>query len=1052
MQDLFENIQKKSNSFFDEAYQKLNQAQRKAVDHIDGPVMVIAGPGTGKTQILSIRIGNILLQTDTDPKSVLCLTFTEAGASEMRRRLFEFIGPTAFDVNIFTFHAFCNFIIRSNPEAFELFGEFDLVDDLELREILSDILDDLKPGEPLFNYKNQYENLIFNLLEFFNQIKKENWNVNNLINDLKNELKEAKHHEKFKYQRKVGNFVKGDFNEKKYEEFARRINRTIHALQLFDNYNAALFKLQRYDYNDMIQWVLKKFTLDQGFLLNYQERYLYILVDEYQDTNGSQNDILYSLISYDEQPNVFVVGDDDQAIYRFQGAKISNMLEFKKRFDPTIIMLTENYRSTQGILNVAGVSISNNMDRLIHSDPNLSKDLTASGKYRQLEHKPILKQYTSRQAEVTDIGIMIEKLITQGEDPKEIAILFRKNADAEAYVNYFEAKKIPYQVSRKLNVLTEPFIKQIILLLRTIQHEIDHPFQSLPYLFEIFHFPFIAIPLLDIGLLANYRNSLLEKMEEADYTKSQIEFYQCLQNKEILKQLNISDTERIADFAFSFFDLAQAISSHTLQVWFERLLHQFDILNFIVGHEERTFLLQLLHKFFEFLKLESSKDPAITLEKFLHRLNLMEKHKLSLDYQQLIGNKSGVQLSTLHSAKGLEYDHVFMVDQSDKSSKILNRRNFILPETIYQEGESNEDLRRLFYVGLTRAKKNLHLSYATDDHAKKKTVASPFVLEISDPTIINADVPQIKDDNVFEFLLSELRYKKPDFKSLDDPYIDAFIEQYKMNPTGLNKYLECPVQFYYENVLRIPSARTASMGFGKAMHKALELFLKTQDLKKELNIQLLLTYFDKAMIKLKSHFTNKEFESYRSEGHRSLPDFVVKHQTSWKHMEWMRFEQKMETILSNGVPVTGMLDRMDYLGDHLYVIDYKTGSTNSIGKYVKGPDEKNPQGSSYWRQMVFYNLLLDSKKEFLGKRSKYIFYYLIKDAAEKYHEKEIIVSDDHKEMLLNLIQETYNKIRNKVFSPGCGLDTCRWCQYIESGATTNHSGEEEDELGEEEFD
>ena len=353
------------NKAFAKELKRLNPAQKVAVEQIDGPVLVIAGPGTGKTHILTSRIGNILLETDTQPHNILCLTFTDAGVYAMRERLLELIGPEAHRVHIFTFHSFCNKIIK---ERMELFGRHDLepLSELERVEIVRKLIDGLPQNHPLKQGKRDryfYESQLYDL---FQRMKSEAWTVKYVHEKIDEYLADLPSRPEYIYQRKTKDAVKGDLKQAKIDEQVERMERLRAASHLFPNYNAAMQQARRYDFADMILWVLREFERNEALLRNYQEQYLYFLVDEYQDTNGSQNAILHKLIEYWDNPNVFIVGDDDQSIFEFQGARLKNLLDFHDDFqeDLTLVLLEDNYRSSQKILDSSKVLIDKNKGML----------------------------------------------------------------------------------------------------------------------------------------------------------------------------------------------------------------------------------------------------------------------------------------------------------------------------------------------------------------------------------------------------------------------------------------------------------------------------------------------------------------------------------------------------------------------------------------------------------------------------------------------------------------------------------------------------------------
>ena len=361
---------------FEEEYSKLNEKQRIAVDTIEGPVMVIAGPGTGKTQILASRIGKILLETDAQPENILCLTYTDAGAMAMRKRLLQFIGPDAYKVNLYTFHAFCNDVIQENLSLFEKTA-LDPVSDLEKIELFKELIDSFPKNHPLKRYRGDVYFEINNLQSLFSNMKKEGWTPEFINKKIDEYLTSLPTRDEFIYKRKYKEYNAGDLKKDKIEEEKERMEKLRAAVDEFDRFQQLMRKKNRYDFDDMINWVIKAFEENKNLLAGYQEKFQYILVDEYQDTSGTQNKLVELLISYWDKPNVFVVGDDDQSIYRFQGANVENMIDFVGNYkdDLLTVVLTNNYRSTQPILDVSKTLINRNEERLVKKIEGLSKDL-----------------------------------------------------------------------------------------------------------------------------------------------------------------------------------------------------------------------------------------------------------------------------------------------------------------------------------------------------------------------------------------------------------------------------------------------------------------------------------------------------------------------------------------------------------------------------------------------------------------------------------------------------------------------------------------------------
>ncbi|MCX6712514.1 MAG: ATP-dependent helicase, partial [Candidatus Vogelbacteria bacterium] len=435
---------------FEEAYKRLNKAQKEAVDTIEGPVMVAAGPGTGKTQILALRIANILLKTDTKPENILAITFTESGVLSMRRRLAEIIGTPAYAVAINTFHGFCNDIIKDEPESFpNIIGATNITDVDQIR-ILEEILLNEKLKE--LTTRNDPFYYLRAILSSINELKREGVSFAKFQSEIKKSLKEFEsiddlYNEKGKYAGQM---------KSKYVDELKRLKKNGELGQVYEVYQAKLRELKYYDYSDMITEVAEVLDENTELLLKLQEQYQYILVDEHQDTNNAQNQVIELLSNYFENPNLFVVGDDKQAIYRFQGASLENFLYFKKRYpEARLIFLDENYRSSQKILDVA--------DSLLAGD----KKLKAKSGH---DNEPIkLYEFSKTEVEEYFLAQDIADKIKSGVAPEQIAVFYRDNRDVFAIAKSLEQAGVPVAIESDQDILSDIDLRKLITIFRAVE-------------------------------------------------------------------------------------------------------------------------------------------------------------------------------------------------------------------------------------------------------------------------------------------------------------------------------------------------------------------------------------------------------------------------------------------------------------------------------------------------------------------------------------------------------------------------------------------------------
>jgi len=455
---------------FQKRLSKLNPEQLLAVETTEGPVMVVAGPGTGKTETLGARIANILYtQTDIEAGNILCLTYTTAGVVAMRKRLISFIGSSAHKIEIHTFHSFCNKIIQENSDYFPV-QDAENISELSQYELLEKLLKNL-PADDLHFQKNSYS-YAKNLLGLFNTFKSESWEAKEVRDACALYLQELQSDENMQYKRKYTDkksgkvYQKGDLNEKNYKAIEEKIAKVVSATHLFEKYQKALSENGQYDFQDMIIWVLDAFEKDKNFLAEYQERFQYILVDEFQDTNGSQKELVDYLCSYWDEPNIFVVGDTKQAIFRFAGASDKSYSSLLGKLSQVeTIELEHNYRSHQNILNTSHSLISKSE---YHKDEIKLKAFFDKGGIFQY------RQFGNDKMELLYVAQDIKQRIADGQDINNIAVLYRNNKDGEDIRNLLSIYGIPVRDFSKKNILKDRDVMKIFLLLRSIYNMDDN--------------------------------------------------------------------------------------------------------------------------------------------------------------------------------------------------------------------------------------------------------------------------------------------------------------------------------------------------------------------------------------------------------------------------------------------------------------------------------------------------------------------------------------------------------------------------------------------------
>ena len=1023
-----------------------------AVDTIEGPVMVIAGPGTGKTQILAARIGKILIETDASPENILCLTYTDAGVVAMRKRLLGFIGPDAYKVNIYTFHAFCNDIIQENLSLFER-TVLDPISELERIELFKQLIDAFPKNHPLKRYRGDVYYEIGNLKNLFSDIKKEGWSTETINRKIDEYIASLPTRDEYIAKRATKEFKKGDLRTDKIEEEKEKMEKLRAAVNEFDHYQQMMRKRNRYDFDDMINWVLKAFQENKQLLANYQERYLYILVDEYQDTSGTQNNLVELLISYWDKPNVFVVGDDDQSIYRFQGANVENMEAFIKKYANLLtIVLENNYRSTQPILDISKTLIDKNQSRLIKTNPELklTKNLVSSNPLiNQSTTAPIIKEYESQRQEMADIVMQVQVLVNSGVNPGKIAIIYKENKYGETLSKFFSLKNLPVYSKRNLNLFEIPFAQKLIAILRYLAAEHDTPYGGDEMLFEILHFDFYKIPPIEIA-------KLTVEVADRQFGQNKTSIRRLLYEKANSPAKDLFDNglpEPLKKASQIFERLIGEVSNVTIQTLLENIVRVGGILNFVMQSLEKIWLLQVLTALFDFVAEETRRNPFIKLEELVQIIDLMEDNEIAIPLVQSSGSDKGVNLLTTHGSKGLEFEYVFFAGCNANfwEKKRSMGRGYKMPDTIFSitsKATEEEELRRLFYVALTRAEKYLAISYAHFKNDGKEMEPSMFIEEILDQHAIPVEKIPADTQMLMEFESLQFMETAPEIEKAEEDFITHIMEKFVMSVTALNNYLKCPLEFYFKNLIRIPSPKNEASEFGSSVHYALQkLYEKMKaDPKQQFpSKEEMLKDFNWFMHRHRESFTKEAFERRVEYGIEVLGNYYDKYVNSWNKIAVV--ELNIRNVVVKEVPIKGKLDKLEFNGREVTVVDYKTGDIEKAADKLKPPNEKQPNGGDYWRQAVFYKILVDNYKSKDWKVSATEFDFVEPNKKKEYKKERINIGAEDITTVEQQIVDSWQKIQTREFYTGCGKEDCHWCNFVKTNnmAVALHELDEENE-------
>jgi DNA helicase-2/ATP-dependent DNA helicase PcrA len=1014
---------------FEERYQSLNKEQKKAVDTTEGPVLVIAGPGSGKTELLALRVGNILKGGNAKASNILCLTFTETAARNMRERLETLIGADAYRVGIYTFHSFCTDVIGRYPEYFFNQVSFRPASDLTQSEILQTIFERLPHKHPLgsFHPERGYAYLKecqirikdikkggFTPARFKELLDENSTSYEKLHSILEKYLperigkdsvtafvsmKDALQKEGSSIAKSYAVAIasaldeveaqekntplstwKSEFTGK--DESGKRVFKDFLSLpklyalvEVYEKYQEALFKDGYFDYEDMILQVVEALNKHITLRTELEEMYQYIMVDEFQDTNNAQLLLVKAISSnpvHEGRANVCVVGDDDQAIYKFQGAELSNLLSFSELYtDVERVVLTENYRSTQTVLDFARKVVVQGVHRLETRYKDIRKDLSAKNK--GLEKGAIhTLSFSSQEEEYAYVGEEIKKLLTQGIHASDIAVIAREHKQLTTLLPYLDAKQIPYTYTRKENVFDESHVKELITLCRFLATVGDRTFVRDDLLPEILAFPFWGLKRITIWQIAEYAK-----------------------NKHVswLEAMQQSEDKHVVQLAHFFIELGVLAQTTPLEIILDTLIGSKDATlppeddkdDFFLPSVltlETTFTSPYKQYYFGEQALKQAPSSYIhflsSLRVFMRALRewkqgeLLKAHDVGtfvdmhIDYAiPLINetpfahNENSVELLTSHKAKGLEFAYVFIISINDSvwaGSKKGNKIAFPNNLQLASAGDNEDDFIRLFYVALTRAKHTLYLTH--HDSLLR-------FLQGEDFSFTQKEVGKESEGLLQEGLSV---YHAPPFAHDEEALLKKVVEGYMLSPTHLNNFLDItkggPIKFLEQNVLRFPQSKSASSVYGSAIHKALEeahVYAKKE--KKKPELAMLVATFTKELSygRLQAH----EQEKLQARGEAVLKEYYKLEKDVFTGDVIVEANFKEQGVVIDGAHITGKIDQMIPLSSKEFsVIDLKTGkgfSSFTEGKFTQYDEIKLHH---YKTQLLMYKILVEHSRDY----------------------------------------------------------------------------------------
>ncbi|MBW3569459.1 ATP-dependent helicase [Candidatus Parcubacteria bacterium] len=1039
-------------STFSGEYLKLNSAQKEAVDRIEGPLLVLAGPGTGKTQLLSARVANILSITDSLPQNILCLTFTENGAANMRERLIRFIGQSAYDVNISTYHALGGDLIRRFPEYFARTRLENPVDELIKREIIAEIVNKMSYSNPLKQTQHYLGDLISTISEVkrglldeesLRQIAQNNsqfisaasLEINQIFknfvmmpgytkavayfektllalqaistssrntgqymdlktiatSELEASLQEAESSGKTSPLTSWKNTWLAKNSANKFVLAGELQNKRIEALaDVFTQYQKALEARGLYDFDDMILRSIKALQTHPDLKYTLQEQYLYILLDEFQDTNAAQFELVKLLSDnpvHEGKPNIMAVGDDDQAIYAFQGAHYSNMVDFYEQYkDVALINLTQNYRSHPDILFTAGNIASQIEARLHHNFENFSKDLISANESLPKASEIQRHEFASDIAQCDWIAADIEAKVKKGIKPSEIAVLAPRHKQLEQLVAYLNQRGVAVNYEKRENILETSSIKSLVAMSRLVEALAKQDEMSAAGLWpQVLSYDFWQIPVSDIWKISWLVND----------SKGKLSWSNALLNSEKYKPIallflavagkyEIEIAESMLDYLIGTEPISTNENSHPIV---RSPMREYYSSPDMRKNSPQIFYEVLSHLSVIRAKLRDSQatqEKALLLRDFLDFINLYELSETrminSSPYKQ---SDDAVQLMTVFKAKGQEFEHVYLpacIDEVWGESSRGNNNKLTLPPNlapIRHAGATQDERLRIFFVALTRAKVGLYLTSYKYNYAGKATKRLKYLNEQSDDetnyqTMVlpdsnrenrqtSHDAPELQalqtswqDRHISEFSSTKLR-----------ALLDERLAKYQLSPTHLNSFYDLeyagPEAFFFNTILRFPSAPTPSGQFGNAIHELLHWFqLEVNKNQKLPSKKAASKYFEQKMTAKK--LNPEETKLLIERGTHALDIYLSQREGMFTPGNIAEHDFRNEGVFARDAHLSGKIDllEIDKKQKTINVVDYKTGG--SFDKWSASVSKLH----KYKQQLYIYKLLIEGSHSFKG--------------------------------------------------------------------------------------
>ena len=945
----------------------LNPEQKEAVTTTKGPLLIIAGAGTGKTTVIARRIAYIIEKKLAKPSEILALTFTDKAAQEMEERVDILVPYGYVDTWVSTFHAFGDQVLRDHALEIGLSPDF---------RVLTRPEQILFVQQNLFSFDLNYYRPLSNPYKFIDATL-------TLVSRAKDEDITPEHYLKY------AKSIKGDGEEQKKQ---------LELAKFYTQYEKLKTEAELVDFGDQVVMTLNLLRKRAKILAEYQKQYCYILVDEYQDTNFAQNELVKLLAA--KHKNICVVADDDQSIFRFRGASFSNVLDFQKNFPQAkFVSLTQNYRSTQAILDSAYRLINHNNPDRLEVRSKINKKLESVKKQKGAPPKLL---YGATLSEETDlVAKEIERLVFQGDLKfSDIAILVRANDTALPFIQALNVRGVPQQFVGSFGLYDRPEVKMLIAFLRSLSTFADD--LNLYYLAtsELYEVP--VEETIKLNDLARRRTKTLYQIIKDPKNLLEISEPTKLSLERLLK-----DLEKFVQISRKK-DVGQVLYTYLQETgYLKKLVRE----NSVEAQEKVANIAKFFERISDFGRIAQTES----VQNFSNFLEVMRSAGENPATAQIDPDLDAVNILTLHSAKGLEFKAVFLVNLVSDRFPVRERGDPIpLPDKLIKEtlplGDFHlEEERRLFYVGLTRAKNYSYLTYARDYGGKRTRKVSQFILETLDLAQVEGmPVKFTALEKIERFAVPKTGQMVIDFEKKKIMTEDKILD---LSRIGIESYLSCALQYWYGRVAKLQVPRNYNLVYGTALHRAVEEFYRYKLRGKLLSLEKLLQILADAWVS-EGFLTAEHERSLLAKAKRVMADFYEREKN--KKLKGVEVEKSFK-FSQDRVIVRGRIDYLE-MGNQVKILDFK--STEDIDE-TKGLERvKNSI------QLKIYALAYEKQT---GKMPDEIGIYFLGNGQIS----TIPTTQAYLDDAVNAVRVTAAGIRvgNFTANPKEGAFTCKYCSF-----------------------